>query len=115
MTAVGTFIGRIEDGEPTPGLDEAMRRSRASERPLTKQCLSNREREAAILIACGLTNDEIAKRMGISVKTVEKHRANAYKFYGVRNAAALTIRALQAGFIKLPEAVQYLDATRDQK
>lgn len=115
MTAVDTFLERIESGEPTPGLDDAIRRIRTSERPLTKQCLSPRERLTTILIACGLTNDQIAKRMVISVKTVEKHRASAYKFYGVHNAAALTIRALEAGFIKLPEAIQYLNAARDQK
>jgi RNA polymerase sigma factor (sigma-70 family) len=37
---------------------------------------SPREREIIQLLAEGMTNKEIASRLGLSVKTVEAHRAN---------------------------------------
>ncbi|WP_232013199.1 response regulator transcription factor [Ferriphaselus amnicola] len=38
-------------------------------------CLSKREREVGSLVVRGLTNQEIAAELGISIKTVKAHRA----------------------------------------
>jgi DNA-binding CsgD family transcriptional regulator len=57
--------------------------------------LTDREIEALRLLAEGATNAEIATRMFLSVKTVERHLVNAYRKAGVRNraeAAAYTLR-----------------------
>lgn len=41
--------------------------------------LTEKEREAACLLALGKCNKEVAHKMGISHKTVEKHRQAIYK------------------------------------
>ncbi|MFB4299273.1 AAA family ATPase [Actinomadura sp. NTSP31] len=51
--------------------------------------LSPREREAAELAATGLTNRDIAGRLFVSPKTVEKHLASALRKLGLRSRAAL--------------------------
>jgi DNA-binding CsgD family transcriptional regulator len=49
--------------------------------------LTEREQEALRLVAEGATNAEIADRMCLSVKTVERHLVNAYRKAGVKNRA----------------------------
>lgn len=58
---------------------------------------SPRERQVAGLIASGFTNAETAAGLGISIKTVEKHRDHLHKKYGFRNTADLTRWALAQG------------------
>ena len=47
--------------------------------------LSAREREVAILLASGLANKVVASRLGISVRTVEVHRANIMEKTGCKS------------------------------
>ena len=61
--------------------------------------LSPREREVLKLIAEGYKNKEIADDLCISLKTVEKHRANLMKKLDLHNAAALTVYAMQKGLV----------------
>ena len=61
--------------------------------------LSQREREILKLIAEGYKNKEMASFLGISLKTVQKHRANLMKKLNLHNAAALTSFALEKGLI----------------
>ena len=61
--------------------------------------LTKREREILKLIAEGHKNKEIADYLYISVKTVEKHRANLMKKLGLHSAAALTAYAMERGLI----------------
>ncbi len=51
--------------------------------------LSAREKEVLKLIALGYMNREIAESLGLSVRTVESHRARILSKLGVKNAAAL--------------------------
>ena len=46
----------------------------------------------AELAAAGYTTDGIARRLGISTKTVEKHLYLAYRRLGVTNRASLAAR-----------------------
>jgi len=57
--------------------------------------LTAREREVMKLIAEGQTNAGIARLLHISVKTVEKHRANLMAKLGVHDTAALVRLAVQ--------------------
>lgn len=57
--------------------------------------LTKREREVLQLIAEGNKNKEIAVVLYISVKTVEKHRANLIKKLDLHNSAALTAYAIK--------------------
>ena len=63
------------------------------------ETLSQREREVLKLIAEGFKNKEIAEDLCISLKTVEKHRANLIKKLDLHNAAALTVYAVQKGLV----------------
>ncbi|MEO0464627.1 MAG: response regulator transcription factor [Pseudomonadota bacterium] len=66
---------------------------------LETQKLSAREGEVLSLVATGATNAEIAERLGISVKTVEKHRASLMRKLGVNSLAELLAFALREGYL----------------
>jgi len=61
--------------------------------------LTAREREVFHLIAEGLTTKEIARRLEISVKTAENHRARVMNKLAVRNTAELVRYALRRGLL----------------
>lgn len=61
--------------------------------------LSRREREILKLIAEGYKNKEIAGELCISVKTVEKHRANLMEKLDLHNVQALTALAIEKGLV----------------
>ncbi len=61
--------------------------------------VTQREREILKLIAEGYLNKEIAEFLNISVKTVEKHRANLMKKLDLHNVAALTALAIEKGLV----------------
>ncbi|MCG6919012.1 MAG: response regulator transcription factor [Deltaproteobacteria bacterium] len=61
--------------------------------------LTKREREILKLIAEGHKNKDIAEYLCISVKTVEKHRANLMKKLDLHSAAALTAYAMERGLV----------------
>src|SRR5687767_14391782 len=61
--------------------------------------LSPREREVLQLIARGRTNKDIAKRLSISVRTVERHRSSIMDKLGLQNRAELVAHAVQQGLL----------------
>ncbi len=61
--------------------------------------LTPREREILKLIGEGYKNKEIANYLCISVKTVEKHRANLMKKLDIHNVSALTAYAIKRGLV----------------
>lgn len=61
--------------------------------------LTAREREVFHLIAEGLTTKEIARKLDISAKTAENHRARVLDKVGVRNTAELVRYALRKGLL----------------
>jgi DNA-binding NarL/FixJ family response regulator len=63
------------------------------------ESLTQREREILKLIAEGYRNKEIADFLYISVKTVEKHRANLMQKLDLHNTSALTAYAMEKGLI----------------
>ncbi len=65
--------------------------------------LSPREREVLKLVAEGCTNSEIATKLSISVKTVEKHRANVMTKLDVHDTAGLVRMALRFGLVFLDQ------------
>lgn len=62
--------------------------------------LTQREREVLKLIAEGYKNKEVARFLFISLKTVEKHRANLMKKLQLHNAAELTAFAMEKGLVQ---------------
>lgn len=61
--------------------------------------LTLREKEVLALIAEGLTNPEIGKRLFISTTTVDSHRKNILTKFNVKNTAALIHAAVKKGFL----------------
>ena len=63
--------------------------------------LTAREREVARLIAQGQTTKEAASTLGVSAKTLDKHRSNLMRKLGVHDAVELTHYAIASGLISL--------------
>jgi len=63
------------------------------------ETLTSRELEVVALIAAGLTNKEIARRLGISTRTVESHRATIMRKLRLRSPADLTLYAVRRGLL----------------
>lgn len=71
-------------------------RARGWERQEPAAALTEREIEVLTLAAQGLGNDEIADRLTVSARTVERHLSNAYRKLGVsgRSARAAAVARL---------------------
>lgn len=63
--------------------------------------LSPREREVLTLIAEGNQNKKVARKLGISVRTVEHHRLSIMRKLNVSNTAGLVKYAIKAGLVEL--------------
>jgi two-component system response regulator FixJ len=76
-------------------LDEERRLARASSRDLAERArrLSPREREVMALVVAGSSSKEAARRLGISVRTVEAHRTHVMHKMGASNLAELVAMA----------------------
>lgn len=61
--------------------------------------LTPREQEVASLLAYGHTNASIGQRLGISIRTVEMHRANALQKLGLRRRSELVRWALDENLL----------------
>ena len=77
----------VKTGPPAPSVEAV-------------QILSGREIEVVQLVAEGFSSKEIASRLSLSVRTVEKHRANIMEKIGVREVASLVRWCVQAGLVK---------------
>lgn len=63
--------------------------------------LTNREREVLVQIAEGLSNKEIANKLGVGVRTVETHRERIMRKLNIHSVAGLTKFAISKGLISL--------------
>lgn len=62
--------------------------------------MTSREDEIVKLIAEGHSSKEIAKRLTISIKTVERHRSNILEKLGMRDRTELTRYAIRVGLVE---------------
>ncbi|RME47260.1 MAG: DNA-binding response regulator [Chloroflexi bacterium] len=63
--------------------------------------LTPREREVLVLIAEGLTNREIAEKLVISIKTVDRHRENIMRKLNLHKRVELVKYAIEKGLISV--------------
>jgi two-component system nitrate/nitrite response regulator NarL len=63
--------------------------------------LTNREREVLTQIAEGLSNKEIAARLGVGVRTVETHRERIMRKLDIHHVAGLTKFAIARGWVSV--------------
>jgi two-component system nitrate/nitrite response regulator NarL len=95
----------VASGEPffSPGISEVLLEQCLAETGDARKdpsTLSPRESQVLALVADGKTNRRIADLLGISVRTVESHRAHISRKLGLRSAAELTRLAIQHGLIR---------------
>ncbi len=82
---------------------EYLRRARQEAEPVGNGVLTTRQQEVLALLADGIPSREIAERLGISVKTVERHRENIMERLNLHSRAELVKYALRKGIIQLEE------------
>lgn len=61
--------------------------------------LTDREREVLTLIAEGLSSKQIAKQLGVSLKTIESHRANLMDKLEIHKVSGLVRFAIRSGLV----------------
>jgi DNA-binding NarL/FixJ family response regulator len=98
-TAAGSAVGQVTHiSSDSSAADEnyrawILRRDEARSR---MQRLSPRELEVVSRVSAGLPNKSIARELEISVKTIEKHRANAVRKLGVQSTPEMVRIAVLA-------------------
>ncbi|GIF01011.1 helix-turn-helix transcriptional regulator [Paractinoplanes rishiriensis] len=83
----------LGSGRLTRLVTAAQQRLRLPSVPPWAVLLTQREREVAELAATGLTSAQIARRLFLSVRTVDTHLGRAYRKLGVSSRAALAMLA----------------------
>ncbi|MFE5742320.1 response regulator [Streptomyces celluloflavus] len=79
------------------GADGAGPAGRGAERLAT---LTGREREVLVLVAGGLSNDEIGEQLAVSPLTVKTHVNRAMAKLGARDRAQLVVIAYETGLVR---------------
>jgi two-component system response regulator NreC len=74
-------------------------------RPPAAIGITAREREILAMIANGQSNKHMARVLDLSIKTIEKHRANLMRKLGLGNLADVTRFALENGILEGPAAI----------
>jgi DNA-binding NarL/FixJ family response regulator len=80
-------------------IEDYATRSKPSTLSPALDVLTNREREVMVLVAAGLTNDEIAQRLVISPTTARTHVSRAMTKLGARDRAQLVVYAYETGLV----------------
>src|SRR6266516_1923780 len=80
---IAEFTARPDPDQPPPELEE----------------LTEREHETLRLVAAGLSNDEIARRLVISPLTAKTHVSRILRKLGCRDRAQLVALAYETGFV----------------
>lgn len=86
-------------GAVTALIRDYLQRTRRGDR-LPDRILTPREEEIVKLIAESHSSREIAETLGISAKTVDRHRANILQKLGMRDRLDLTRYAIRAGLVE---------------
>lgn len=79
-------------------LSNYLKRIKESE-PASHTLLSPRERQVIYLVASGYTNKEIARRLSLSIRTVERHSTSIMNKLGLQKRAELIAYAVRTGII----------------
>ena len=85
VMVVRRALGKKQPGEPLGGRGNV---------------LSPREREVLDLVAQGYTNQQMADRLGLSVKTVETYRSRLVEKLGLQSRADLVRYAIDSGLFR---------------
>ncbi len=81
-------------------VEDYLKRVEAGEERERYDGLTEREREILTLIAQGLSNQHIAEKLYISIKTVQTHRAHILEKLGLHDRTELVRYAIRKGLIE---------------
>jgi HD-GYP domain-containing protein (c-di-GMP phosphodiesterase class II) len=96
ILAMQATAGRLDADAVTAVAESAGQRTPRIERPAG---LTEREAEVVGMLARGLQTKQVARALGISVKTADRHIQNAYRKIGVSTRAAATLFAMEHGLL----------------
>jgi len=108
------YVCKSESDHLAPALEAVARRefylspavsqsvsNKANDEVWDRKPLTLRERQIVRLVAEGLSNKVISRRLDISIKTIETHRASAMRKTGSNTVSQLTIYAARNGLVEL--------------
>ena len=81
-------------------VEDYLKRVEAGEEKERYDGLTSREKEVLTLIAQGLSNQQIAEKLYISIKTVQTHRAHILEKLGLHDRTELVRYAIRKGLIE---------------
>ena len=93
-------------------LKRAILKSSGMAKPKTDELLSEREKEMLKLLATGMGNKEIAKKLCLSLRTVKAHMSNIFNKMNVASRSEALVEALRSGMITLEDIQEKSDIKR---
>jgi two-component system response regulator NreC len=84
-----------------PGMGKTVVDAYLNGKPEPTEHLTPRERQVLQLVAEGRTTKEIARLLGVGVKTAESHRTHLMEKLGIHDTAGLVRYAIRKGFVQL--------------
>jgi two-component system, NarL family, response regulator NreC len=84
----------------SPGISRALVEAYRSKVELTADPLTSRERQVLQLVGEGKSTKEVARLLGISVKTAESHRARLMRKLDIHETASLVRYAIRQGLVE---------------
>jgi len=87
-----------------PAIAKQLTRSLVAPKPQPLQALTDREREVLILVAEGLSNQQIADSLVISERTARTHVSNILSKLGVASRTQAALVAIRGGIAPAPPA-----------
>lgn len=99
IVAAATYPGPGQGPLPLPGPVPVQVVAAPRERTGERSTLTPRELEVLVLMSAGYGDRQVARAMGISVKTVEKHVGAVLRKTGSPNRTAAVVHALGRGWL----------------
>ena len=87
-----------------PAIAKQLARSLVAPKPQTVHALTDREREVLVLVAQGLSNQQIADALVISERTARTHVSNILSKLGVASRTQAALLAIREGIAPAPSA-----------
>jgi DNA-binding NarL/FixJ family response regulator len=87
-----------------PAIARQLTRSLVAPKPQAADALTDREREVLVLVAMGLSNQQIADQLVISERTARTHVSNILGKLGVASRTQAALLAIREGIAPAPSA-----------
>lgn len=93
-------------GQLPPLMQQYMSLAKLCSREASQQLLNTREKEILRLVARDMTDQEVAERLSLSVRTVNNHLRHIYARLQVRGRAGAVAAAITRGLISQPNSIE---------